>query len=57
MKGRMTVTQGLFRERKIPAFLMELMVEPSAKLGRAPTVADRLEFGRALAQVLADAVE
>lgn len=56
-KGRMTVYQGLFHERRIPAFLMEQMVEHSPKLGRPPTVEDRLEFGAALAGVLSAAVE
>jgi hypothetical protein len=52
MKGRMTVNQGLFNDRKIPACLMELMVEKSPKLGRYPTVKDRLDFGAALARVM-----
>jgi hypothetical protein len=56
MKGRMMVNQGLFHERKIPAFLMELMVDSSPKLSRPPTVGDRLEFGAALVEVLCDAV-
>jgi hypothetical protein len=55
MKGRMTVNQGLFHDRKLPAFLMELMVDSSPKLGRFPTVKDRLEFGAALARVMAEA--
>jgi hypothetical protein len=54
--GRMTVNQGLFADRKIPAFLMELMVDSSPKLARPPTVADRLEFGAALVRVLYEAV-
>lgn len=56
MKGRMSVNQGLYHDRKIAAFLMELMVDPSPKLSRPPTVADRLEFGRLLIQVMCDAV-
>jgi hypothetical protein len=54
--GRMTVNQGLFADRKIPAFLMELMVDSSPKLKRPPTVPDRLEFGAALVRVLYEAV-
>jgi hypothetical protein len=54
--GRMTVNQGLFADRKIPAFLMEMMVDSSPKLARPPTVADRLEFGAALVRVLYGAV-
>jgi hypothetical protein len=56
MKGRMTVNQGLWAERKIPAFLMELMVDRNQKLGREPTVGDRLEFGAALIRAMAAAV-
>ena len=56
MKGRMTVNQSLWADRKIPAFLMELMVDRSEKLGREPTVADRLEFGAALIRVMAATV-
>lgn len=52
VKGRMTVNQALFWERKVPAFLMELMVDPHPRLGRPPTVKDRLEFGAALITVL-----
>ncbi len=57
MKGRMSVNQALFYERKIPAFLMELMVDSSPKLSRPPTVADRLEFGSSLVQVMCKAVD
>ena len=56
MKGRMSVDQGLFSERKVPAFLMELMVDSSPKLSRPPTVEDRLEFGAALVRVMSDTV-
>jgi hypothetical protein len=55
--GRMTVNQALYQERRIPAFLMELMVDPSPRLGRPPSVEDRLEFGAALVRVLRAAVE
>jgi len=56
MKGRMSVNQGLFAERKVPAFLMELMVDSSPKLSRLPTVEDRLEFGAALVRVMCETV-
>jgi len=56
MKGRMSVNQALFHDRKIPAFLMELMVDSSPKLSRPPTAGDRLEFGAALVQVMCAAV-
>jgi hypothetical protein len=56
MKGRMMVTQALFYERQIPAFLMELMVERSPKLRRLPTLDDRLEFGATLVKVISTAI-
>jgi len=56
LKGRMSINQGLFSERKIPAFLMELMVDSSPKLSRPPTVDDRLEFGGALVRVMCETV-
>lgn len=50
--GRMTVVQGLWRDFSIPAFLMELRVSRHPKLNRQPNVADRLDFGRQLAESL-----
>jgi hypothetical protein len=52
-KGRMTVDQNLFAERKVPAFLMELMVERHPKLGRLRTAQDYSDFGAALVKCLA----
>jgi hypothetical protein len=52
-KGRMTVNQNLFAERKIAAFLMELMVERHPRLGRPRTARDFSEFGAGLIQCLA----
>ena len=52
--GSMNVVQGLYRDRKIPAFLMEQRISFNPKLGRLPTVEDRLKFGEELVQVLAD---
>jgi len=46
--GRMTVIQGLHRDRKLPAFLMEQMIARNPRLGRFPTAADRQAFGAAL---------
>ncbi len=54
--GRMTVNQGLYRDRGIPALLMEQMVEYNSKLGRLPRVEDRLEFGAGLAQAVWEAL-
>jgi hypothetical protein len=51
-KGRMTVNQYLFAERKMAAFLMELMVESHPRLGRPRTARDFSEFGAGLAQCL-----
>jgi len=54
--GRMTVVQGLWAERRIPAFLIEQRVEFNQKLGRLPTVQDRLEFGAGLVEAIASAL-
>lgn len=54
--GRMTVAQGLYRDRKLPSMLMEQMVERNSRLGRCPTAQDRREFGVALVRALYDAV-
>jgi hypothetical protein len=51
----MTVAQGLFHDRKVPAMTMEQMVEYNSKLTRCPTAADRQEFGAALVRALAEA--
>jgi hypothetical protein len=50
--GRMTVNQGLFHERRIPAMLMEQMVAFNPKLGRRPTIQDRLDFGAGLVRAM-----
>jgi hypothetical protein len=54
--GRMTVVQGLWRDRRVPAFLMEQRISRSPKLGRVALVADRLRFGGDLVRVLWEAV-
>lgn len=51
--GRYTVDQWVFRETGAPAFLLELMVDTNARLGRPPHTADRLEFGAALLRAIA----
>jgi hypothetical protein len=56
-KGRMMVHQFLFTERRIPAFLMELMVESHPRLGRPRTARDFTEFGAGLAKSLAGSVK
>jgi len=54
--GRMTVDQGLFHDRKLPAMLMEQMIEYDSKLRRVPTAADRSQFGAELVRALFVAV-
>ncbi len=54
--GRMTVDQGLFHDRKLPAMLMEQMIEFDSKLGHVPTAADRSQFGAELVRALSEAV-
>jgi hypothetical protein len=49
-------TNWLYQERKIPAAVMEQRIGTSKKLARQPTVPDRLEFGEALIQAMAEAV-
>ena len=51
--GRMTVVQGLYAARKIPAFLIEQMVVKHPKLGRQPNVEDRKAFGADLVRAMA----
>ena len=55
--GRMEVAQGLFHDRKLPAMLMEQMVDFNSKLGRCPEISDRQEFGAGLVRALAAALE
>ncbi|MGH9326030.1 MAG: hypothetical protein ACRD2B_05000, partial [Terriglobia bacterium] len=50
--GRMEVAQGLYYERSIPAFLMEQRIAYDGKIGRLPTVHDRLEFGKGLVRAI-----
>ncbi len=57
MRGRMTVTQGLYHYRKIPAFLIEQMIAFNSKLGRYPEIGDRLRFGAGLVRAMVRAVE
>ncbi len=52
MPGRMTVDQGLFHDRKIPATLTEQTVDFDSKLGRVPTADDRLAFGAGLVRCM-----
>src|SRR5204862_4381419 len=51
-------TNWLWKERRVPVLLMEQRIGTSAKLGRRPTVDDRLAFGKQLiiemAQIVTD---
>jgi hypothetical protein len=50
--GRMTVIQGLYKDRRLPAFLIELRITRHPKLGRQPTPEDRKQFGADLARAM-----
>ena len=54
--GRMTVDQGLYHVRKLPAMLMEQMIEFNSKLGHCPRVSDRQDFGAGLVRAMAATV-
>ena len=51
-KGRYTVNQYLYTVRKLPAFLMEMMVEGHPDLKRPRTTQDYTDFGIGLAKSL-----
>jgi hypothetical protein len=50
--GRMTVVQGLYKDRQLPAFLIEQRITRHPKLGRQPTPEDRQQFGAELVQAM-----
>jgi hypothetical protein len=50
--GRMTVIQGLYKDRRLPAFLIEQMITRHPKLGRQPTPEDRKQFGADLMRAM-----
>lgn len=54
--GRMTVIQGLYRDRKIPAFLTEQRIAVNPKAGRLLSLEDRKAFGAELARAMFEAV-
>lgn len=49
-------TNSLWEEKRVPVMLMEQRISPGTKLGHAPTVKDRLNFGRELISVMAETV-
>ncbi len=56
MTGRMNVVQGLYRDFKIPTFLMEQRISLNPKLGHLPEIPDRMGFGAQLVDAIAKAV-
>jgi hypothetical protein len=46
--GRMTVVQGLYHDRHLPAFEVEMRISTHPKLGRRPNVEDRKRSGEEL---------
>ncbi|HEX5410344.1 MAG TPA: M14-type cytosolic carboxypeptidase [Terriglobia bacterium] len=50
--GRMDVAQALYYKHSLPAFLMEQRIARVGKLGRCPTVDDRMEFGKGLVKAI-----
>ena len=50
--GRMRVIQGLYKARRLPAFLIEQMITRHPKLGRQPTPEDRKQFGADLMRAM-----
>ena len=55
--GRMSFPQGMYHDRKLPAFLIELRCFLHPELGHEPNIPDRLRFGRDLVQAMASAVQ
>jgi hypothetical protein len=55
-KAKIDDTNTLFAEHHVPVMLMEQRIATSKKLGRRPTVEDRLKFGRELITVMGDVV-
>jgi hypothetical protein len=56
MKGRMTVSQGLYRDHGIASFIMEQRISMNPKLGRLPLIEDRIRFGGELVRAVAKAL-
>jgi Zinc carboxypeptidase/Cytosolic carboxypeptidase N-terminal domain len=57
MVGRMNVVQGLYRDLKIPGFLMEQRISSNPKLGHLPEIPDRMAFGGQLVRAIAKTVK
>jgi len=50
--GRMNVVQGLYRDRQVPAFEVEMRIAKHPKLGHRPTIEDRKRAGEELIQAI-----
>jgi hypothetical protein len=50
--GRMNVVQGLYHDRRVPAFEVEMRVVRDPKLGRRPNIEDRKRAGQELIQAI-----
>ena len=50
--GRMNVVQGLYHDRKIPAFEVEMRIAKHPKLGHRPNIDDRKLAGAELIQAI-----
>ncbi len=55
--GRMNVSQGLWRDRQLPAFISEQRISMNSKLGRIATIDDRMKYGVELVQAMFTAVQ
>ena len=56
LRGRMSVSQGLYADRRVPGVLVETSVEPISSLQRPRTIGDWPAFGRSLVESLALAI-
>lgn len=55
--GPLNTTNCIWRDARVPMMLMETRVGPGRKLGRPPTVDDRVALGRQLIALLAEAAK
>jgi hypothetical protein len=54
--GRMNVVQGLYHDRQLPAFEVEMRIARHPKLGHRPTIEDRQHAGEALILAISQAL-
>jgi len=50
------VIQGLYKDFKVPGFIMEQRISYNPKLGRLPEESDRIHFGGELVRALSKAL-